>query len=70
MAARQRGASLSEIMKIDVFSDQSPHSALAKQIAIAAYKQPRFSTPEYVEKAIQDFENDIYVTCLDARSGR
>lgn len=69
MAARQRGASLQEMMSIDLFNDQSAHSGLAKQIAIAAYKQPRFSTPEYVDKAIQDFENDIYVTCLEARSG-
>lgn len=40
---------------------------IVKAFVIDAYNRPRVDTPEYQQKAILDFENYAYLTCIKVR---
>lgn len=41
---------------------------LSTSIIVMAYDRPRFSSQEYVDAAVTDFENEIYLQCLKSRN--
>lgn len=66
MQNRQNGVPIVEIMQ-KINGDQSKGSLdLFKSLAISAYKQGQFSSPEYQQKSITEFSNRAYIECIDA----
>lgn len=61
MEARQSGALMSKAMAT-VGSGDEQH----RKMIIAAWDSPRYSTPENQQRAVQDFENDVYLQCIKA----
>jgi antitoxin component YwqK of YwqJK toxin-antitoxin module/dsDNA-binding SOS-regulon protein len=59
MTARQSGVAMSEVMN-------TISSEITKQLAIAAYEKPRFSSKEYQKKSIEDFRDKVYLDCVKA----
>jgi hypothetical protein len=60
MKSRQIGVSLSSIMAIA--KEQGAESV--KHIALMAYDKPRYSTEEMQQRSIEDFANEVYLSCL------
>lgn len=58
MQLRQREHPMSNIMK----SVQG--EPMFEKIVLLAYSKPSFRSPEYVERAVAEFENLIYLSCL------
>ena len=59
MKSRQVGMELDKVLAygdVDLF----------QTMAIEAYKQPRFSTDQYQQRAISEFSNEWYLACLTA----
>lgn len=56
MQARQAGVPISQVIEL-IASERH-------ELVFAAYELPRASTEEYRRRAIEDFENDIYVECF------
>jgi hypothetical protein len=63
MEARQRGAAMSKAMETVEAGDE-----LHRKMIIAAWDSPRYSTQEHQRRAIEDFENDVYLQCVKAGS--
>lgn len=59
MVARQAGVSLAQALTV---STQPAMQALI----VSAYRKPRYSTPDYRERAAVDFANETLIICLDA----
>ena len=57
MSHRQAGTTMSELMGM-VEGDK-----LAIALVRDAYNEPRFSTPEFKQKSMQDFRNDVEALC-------
>ena len=72
MIGRQNGAKLSDLINHLKNSDSEANSEaafnMAKEIAIQAFEQPRYTTKSVQQKAITDFENTYYLACLKALS--
>jgi hypothetical protein len=66
MGARQNGAAMSEMIKIAQNTDPKLVD-LVSSIVVAAYDEPRFSSPEYQREAVDDFGNAVYLTCFKSR---
>ena len=60
MTSRQLGASMITVMEI------AKDDPLLTEMTKRAYKEPRWSTEENRQKAIQDFTNDFTSQCLEA----
>ncbi|GAB3099823.1 hypothetical protein G8770_03680 [Aestuariicella hydrocarbonica] len=58
MKARQNGAALSNLMEI------ADDSKFIEQVAIMAYDQPQYSTPENQKNAVSKFANELYLACI------
>lgn len=56
MKSRQDGANMAEMME--------GANEVLRRLAVEAYSQPRYSSPEYIQKAIDDFSNDAYLACV------
>lgn len=67
MSSRQRGAAMTEMMDKVVRPAEPFIRDIIKAFVIDAYSRPRFDTPEFQQKAILDFENHAYLSCLKAR---
>lgn len=67
MSSRQRGASMPEMMDKVVRPADPAIKDITKAFVIDAYNRPRYDTPEYQQKAILDFENYAYLTCIKVR---
>ncbi len=67
MSSRQRGAAMTEMMDKVVRPAEPFIKDVIKAFVIDAYSRPRFDTPEFQQKAILDFENYAYLSCLKAR---
>lgn len=61
MSVRQDEASMPELMKI------VGDNAVASEIVREAYKQQRYSSEEYQKKAVDQFANEVYMICLEAK---
>ena len=62
MGARQDGVSLSENISL-VPSDDKEVAEMMREIILNAYESPRYRTDENIQRAIQDFENEVYLDC-------
>lgn len=67
MSSRQRGAAMTEMMDKVVRPAEPFIRDIIKAFVIDAYSRPRFDTPEFQQRAILDFENHAYLSCLKAR---
>lgn len=67
MGSRQRGAAMTEMMDKVVRPAEPFIKDVIKAFVMDAYSRPRFDTPEFQQKAILDFENYAYLSCLKAR---
>ena len=67
MSSRQRGAAMTDMMDRVVRPADPAIKDIVKAFVIDAYNRPRFDTPEYQQKAILDFENYAYLTCIKVR---
>ena len=61
MKHRQVGTSVIRMMEI------ADTDGLAQVIIKEAYEMPRYSSEEYQRRAISDFRDDYYITCLKVR---
>ena len=57
MEARQAGASMSDMLA-------NKPSDLVRKLTISAYETPRYQSPEFIQRAIDDFGNDTYLACV------
>jgi hypothetical protein len=62
MKARQTGVPMATIYKITVTGDDYT-SRIFKMLIEGAYKESRFSTEKYQEKAVVDYRNLIFLAC-------
>jgi len=60
MEARQTGVAMSKLVEL---TKQHGMDEGGMPIIIAAYEAPRYSTEEYRQREIQDFENQAYLAC-------
>lgn len=68
MSNRQQNVPMSVMMESITdkpTAEQAKASELSKLLTLAAYKQPRFSTPTYIQNAITDFENKVLMDCIN-----
>jgi len=67
MENRQDGVPMADmyelIMKLDVPKEAKESMFL---ILKAAFKEPRFSSEEYKKKAVVDFQNTTFLSCMEA----
>jgi hypothetical protein len=59
MTARQRGIPMSKLYEIN---EGNP---IGQVIVRDAYATPRFQSPEYVQRAVEDFRDAKFAMCLD-----
>lgn len=64
MKARQAGVDMSAMMEAKQSDEEA--TKIAHQVIIEAYGSPRWSTNQNREKAIADFANDKYLSCIKA----
>lgn len=62
MTNRQNGTSIVQMMDI------ADGNGLAQSLVVAAYEEPRFSTPRYQAESISDFRDRAYLECFRAAS--
>lgn len=63
MEARQTGTPLSKIMEVS-YKDAGA-TKIIQALAMEAYKAPRYNTPQYQQREIDDFKNTIMMLCLE-----
>lgn len=61
MKARQGGVSLGEVL------DTIDGEPVLRGLVMLAYDQPRFSTAEYQQEAIDVFRDEVHLGCLQAQ---
>lgn len=62
MKARQNGVSMSDIMNMP------SATSLGKAMTIDAFKEPRYSTEEFKQRAITDFRANWELACYEFKS--
>lgn len=67
MKARQQELPMSDAMPASDGKLSKEATQIIRQIVIAAYERPAYSSPEYQAKAIAKFKNDIYLDCVKAQ---
>lgn len=60
MDARQAGVPLAQALTV------ANRNATMEALIVSAYRKPRYSTPDYRERAAVDFANETLIACLDA----
>lgn len=63
MTARQRGVPMSTLATLPQ-SDSEEVRNLRKELLIAAFESPRYSSEDYQEKAVVDFKNGVFLECF------
>lgn len=69
MTGRQNGVPMSKMMEVESAMDDRAAGKVTRLMVISAYDRPRYSSPEYIEREIQDFENEMYLQCIQAKTG-
>lgn len=65
MKGRQAGIPMNEFMM--AIKDQEGAS-IFNNIIVLAYEQPRFNVERNQKRAIEDFKNEVFLTCYQART--
>lgn len=68
MIGHQYGVPLSQMLGVvnNVAADNPQEREAATAIILKAYKQRRYHTDEHKMRAVQDFQTEIHLICLDA----
>jgi len=66
MVGRQSGVPVSDALQnvLPLIPDES--RGLMQRIILAAYEHPRFSTEKYQQREITEFQNSVFLSCMDA----
>ena len=66
MKARQAGSAASDMLGIGEIEGVkgTNESKLLKIIVLSAFEVPRYSSPEYRRRAVEDFKNEWYIWCI------
>lgn len=64
MKGRQNGVPAAQMVKttVPMFPPQSQR--LARDMVLAAYQEPRYNTADYANRAISDFSDIVFVSCM------
>lgn len=62
MGARQYGASMAELMKTTEEYEQ--FGSLVRALIVDAYREPRYHTERNQERAVEDFRDEVYLSCI------
>jgi hypothetical protein len=68
MDHRQHGVAMSEMMKVAQVSQSPWFQKTVRELVVEAYKQPRFTTDELRQTAIQEFRDGFYLGCIQGIS--
>lgn len=68
MAARQKGVAFGDAYGMTNKPEYSTIRQLAQAVVVHAFKEPRFDTDEYQQRAISDFRDEYHVACITALS--
>ena len=66
MTARQNNVPMAKAMELPDMTENEQARTIAHAMVIAAYEKPRFSTQEFIDTAITDFESAMYLQCIKA----
>lgn len=66
MTARQNGVPMAQAMEFPDATDNEKARAVAHAMVITAYEKPRFTTQEFITRAVADFESEMYLYCIKA----
>lgn len=66
MEARQNGATIKDVIGPILDSTPKESKRLMQSIVMGAFEQPRYTTPINQRNAVADYENDTFVSCMDA----
>ncbi len=66
MDARQKGASVKDVIEPVLAATPEGSRRLMKQIVLLAFEQPRFSSPDNQARAVTDYENTTFISCMEA----
>lgn len=58
MTIRQGGGALAKLLEI------TADEPILRAITTTAYEMPRFSTPKYQKRAIENFRDEVHLSCL------
>lgn len=64
MQGRQAGASAAQLTADVLPQVPTGSQRLVTEMILTAYEQPRFNTPENQQRAISDFANDVFTSCM------
>lgn len=64
MEGRQVGVPMSKMMELG--DDDETIQGIAGSMVIEAYKRPRMSVDENQRKMTRDFENEMFLSCIEA----
>ena len=67
MSARQNGIPMADMMEKVAAMDEDPVKNLASLMVTTAYDTNRFSSEEYKQKAVSDFENTFFSSCIKSK---
>lgn len=67
--ARHRNVPMREMMETADKSKDETARKLGHALISLAYERPRYSTEEFIQNDVRDFENEIFGMCLKARTG-
>lgn len=62
MTARQEGVPVREMLEVN-----GGKVDLGYEMVKRAYTHPQFSTPDYQQREITEFENDWYLACINIK---
>ena len=68
MTKRQDGFEIGKLLEIAGREENQAVATIARKLVIEAYSVSHYNTPEYKQKAISEFQNNIVVACLQASS--
>jgi hypothetical protein len=60
MRARQGGVPMPKMMEM------ASKAAGGRELVVAAYREPMFSSDSYIERAVVKFANEAYLACITA----
>jgi glucose-6-phosphate 1-dehydrogenase len=64
MTARQEGVPLVDLLEIAAQGKSKDLNVIAKKLVIAAYEEPRFKTPQNVQRTIDKFRDQVTLDCV------
>ena len=66
MNGRQNGMTLTESINISNESENEAVRNLSVALTMDAYEKPRYSTPEFRQREVVEFQNKVHLACLRA----